>query len=119
MVQEIVTSTDGTPIAYQRSGEGPPLVLVHGTSADHTRWKPVLPAFEEHFNVYALDRRGRGSSGDSEDYSIDQEFEDVAAVVGSPGSLRTCWATPTGHCAPSGLLCSPPTAASWRSTSLR
>jgi pimeloyl-ACP methyl ester carboxylesterase len=46
MAQEIVTSTDGTPIAYQRSGEGPPLVLVYGTSAEHTRWKPVLPAFE-------------------------------------------------------------------------
>jgi len=80
---ETLVSTDGTPIAYRRSGGGPPLVLVHGTSADHSRWKPVLPAFEEHFAVYALDRRGRGGSGDSEYYSIDREFEDVAAVVDS------------------------------------
>ena len=78
---ETLTSKDGTPIAYQRSGEGPPLVLVHGTSADHSRWKPVLPAFEEHFTVYAVDRRGRGDSGDSGDYAIEREFEDVAAVV--------------------------------------
>ncbi len=85
MAQEIVTSTDGTPIAYQRGGEGPPLVLVHGTSADHTRWKPILPTFEEHFSVYAVDRRGRGGSGDSEDYSIEREFEDIAAVVDSLG----------------------------------
>ena len=85
MAQEIVTSTDGTPIAYQRSGEGPPLVLVHGTSADHTRWKPILPTFEEHFSVYAVDRRGRGASGDSENYSIEREFEDIAAVVDSLG----------------------------------
>ena len=85
MAQESVTSTDGTPIAYQHSGEGPPLVLVHGTSADHTRWKPILPTFEEHFSVYAVDRRGRGGSGDSEDYSIEREFEDVAAVVDSLG----------------------------------
>src|SRR5918994_4256030 len=83
MSQESVTSLDGTPIAYWRSGEGPPLVLVHGTSADHSRWAPVLPAFEERFTVYAVDRRGRGESGDSEDYSIEREFEDVAAVVDS------------------------------------
>ena len=85
MAQESVTSGDGTPIAYERSGAGPPLVLVHGTSADHTRWKPVLPTFEEHFTVYAVDRRGRGGSGDSEDYSIELEFGDLAAVVDSIG----------------------------------
>jgi pimeloyl-ACP methyl ester carboxylesterase len=82
---ETLTSKDGASIAYQRSGEGPPLVLVHGTSADHSRWKPVLPALEEHFTVCAVDRRGRGGSGDSEDYSIEREFEDVAAVVDSLG----------------------------------
>ena len=85
MSQEIVTSADGTIIACWRSGEGPPLVLVHGTSADHSRWKPVLPAFEERFTVYAVDRRGRGASGDSEGYAIEREFEDIAAVVDSIG----------------------------------
>lgn len=81
-----ISSRDGTPIAYQRSGEGPPLVLVHGTSADHSRWNPILPTFEEHLTIYAVDRRGRGDSGDSTDhYSIEREFEDVAAVVDSLG----------------------------------
>jgi pimeloyl-ACP methyl ester carboxylesterase len=83
--QETVTSKDGTPIAYWRSGEGPPLVLVHGTAADHSRWRPVLPAFEERFTVCAVDRRGRGGSGDSHDYMIEREFEDVVAVVDSLG----------------------------------
>jgi len=83
--QERAISKDGTTIAYWRSGEGPPLILVHGTSADHSRWRPVLPAFEEHFTVYAVDRRGRGDSGDSEDYSIEREFEDVATLVDSLG----------------------------------
>src|SRR3712207_6140160 len=78
-----VASKDGTPIAFLRSGEGPPLVLLHGTTADHSRWAPVLPAFEEHFTVYAVDRRGRGGSGDSEAYALDREFEDIAAVVDS------------------------------------
>jgi pimeloyl-ACP methyl ester carboxylesterase len=85
MSQEIVTSNDGTSIACFRSGEGPPLVLIHGTAADHGRWRPVLPAFEERFPVCAVDRRGRGGSGDSDDYAIGREFEDVAAVVDSLG----------------------------------
>ena len=66
MSPESVTSEDGTPIAYLRSGEGPPLVLVHGTAADHNRWAPVLPAFEERFAVFAVDRRGRGGRGGSD-----------------------------------------------------
>jgi pimeloyl-ACP methyl ester carboxylesterase len=80
-----VTTEGGTPVAYWRSGEGPPLVLVHGTAADHSRWRPVLPALEERFTVYAIDRRGRGGSGDSDRYEIEREFEDVAAVVDSLG----------------------------------
>jgi pimeloyl-ACP methyl ester carboxylesterase len=85
MSQETVPSADGTFIAYSRSGEGSPLVLVHGTAADHSRWASVLPAFEQRFTVYAMDRRGRGGSGDSGDYAIEREFEDVAAVVDSLG----------------------------------
>ena len=82
---ETITSKDGTQIAYRRSGEGPPLVLVHGTAANHSRWSPVLPALEEHFTVYAIDRRGRGGSGDGHCYDIEREFEDVAAMIGSIG----------------------------------
>jgi pimeloyl-ACP methyl ester carboxylesterase len=58
-------------------------VLVHGTSADHSRWAPVLPAFEQRYTVCAVDRRGRGGSGDSRDFVMEREFEDVAAVVDS------------------------------------
>jgi pimeloyl-ACP methyl ester carboxylesterase len=85
MSQQSVTSSDGTYIACWHSGEGPPLVLVHGTAADHSRWAPVLPEFERHFAVYAIDRRGRGGSGDSDDYAIEREYDDVVAVVDSLG----------------------------------
>jgi pimeloyl-ACP methyl ester carboxylesterase len=82
---ETIISRDGTRIAYRRSGEGPPLILVHGTAANHGRWSPVLPALEERFTVYAVDRRGRGGSGDGQGYAIEREFEDVAAVIDSIG----------------------------------
>jgi pimeloyl-ACP methyl ester carboxylesterase len=82
---EQIISKDKTPIAYRRSGSGPPLVLVHGTGGSGVRWTPVLPALEAHFSLYAVDRRGRGQSGDAGSYAIEREFEDVAAVVDSIG----------------------------------
>jgi pimeloyl-ACP methyl ester carboxylesterase len=82
---EKAVSEDGAPIAVWRSGEGPPLVLVHGAAADHRRWAPVLPALEARFTVVAIDRRGRGQSGDAREYAIEREYEDVAAVVEMAG----------------------------------
>jgi pimeloyl-ACP methyl ester carboxylesterase len=79
------TSADGTSIGYTQSGSGPALLLVHGTTADHRRWDPLLPYFEPHFTVYAMDRRGRGGSGDAPGYHILREAEDVAAVVDDIG----------------------------------
>jgi pimeloyl-ACP methyl ester carboxylesterase len=77
-----VTSRDGTRIAVFRSGNGPPLVLVHGATADHTAFRVIGPMLGESFTVAAIDRRGRGASGDAEGpYSIEREFEDVAAVA--------------------------------------
>ena len=91
MIQETVHSRDGTSIAYWRSGDGPPLLLVHGAVADHsTTWRLVLPALEERFTVCAMDRRGRGGSGDGPAYDLQREAEDVAAVVealGEPVSM--------------------------------
>jgi pimeloyl-ACP methyl ester carboxylesterase len=78
---ETVRSKDGTSIAYNRSGIGPALILVHGTAGSYIRWASILPALEPHFSVYALNRRGRGESGDAETYAIEREFEDVAALV--------------------------------------
>ena len=81
-----VTSNDGTAIACRRGGSGAPLVLVHGTSASRMRWSRVLTMLEANFTVYAMDRRGRGDSGDTLPYSIEREFEDVAALVESIGA---------------------------------
>jgi pimeloyl-ACP methyl ester carboxylesterase len=80
-----VLSADGTSIGFTRTGRGAPLVLVHGISADAGRWAPVMEGLEEHFTVHAMDRRGRGASGDHAAYAVEREFEDVAAVVDAIG----------------------------------
>lgn len=80
-----VLSTDGIAIAYWRGGAGPPLVLVHGTTGNHLSFRFVQPLLEEHFTVYAIDRRGRGESGDTAEYAIEREFEDLATLVDSLG----------------------------------
>jgi len=83
-----IKSRDGTPIAVECAGEGPSLVIVHGGIGDRTRWKPLFPYFAPRFTVCAMDRRGHGASGDSLDYCLQKEAEDVAAVVNSrPGPV--------------------------------
>ena len=76
-----LSSRDGTSIAAFRSGSGPPLLLVHGTTADHTTFRVVGPRLESHATVTAIDRRGRGASGDTLPYAIEREFEDLACVA--------------------------------------
>lgn len=79
--QGSTTSPDGTRIGWSRTGEGPPLVLVHGTTADRLRWSPLVPELSKRCTVVAVDRRGRGLSEPGGAYDIEREFEDVAGVV--------------------------------------
>jgi pimeloyl-ACP methyl ester carboxylesterase len=81
-----IKSKDGTLLACKRSGQGSPLLLIHGAGNYSERWNPVLPLLEQEFSIYALDRRGRGESGDADSYSLEREFEDVVAVVDSIGT---------------------------------
>lgn len=75
-----VTSADGTTVAYERHGEGPPLVVLHGGSAPEY-WRPITPALAEDYTVVVPHRRGVGESGDSEEYGLERGVEDVRAVV--------------------------------------
>jgi pimeloyl-ACP methyl ester carboxylesterase len=77
MAQETVTSVVGARAVDQHEAWAFSATPVGDGRADHSRWKPVLPAFEEHFTVYAIDRRGRGDNGDSEVYSIEWGREPI------------------------------------------
>jgi pimeloyl-ACP methyl ester carboxylesterase len=78
---ELVRSRDGTLVACWHGGRGKPLLMVHGATSDHTRWAPFVPLLTDHRTAWVIDRRGRGSSGDGATYSIEREYEDVAAVI--------------------------------------
>ncbi|HVN55841.1 MAG TPA: alpha/beta hydrolase [Anaerolineaceae bacterium] len=78
-----ILSSDGTRIAFTRAGNGPALILVHGTGADGARWAGVLPLLVQHFTVYSIDRRGHGASGDAAGYDVQREYADIAAVAGA------------------------------------
>ena len=86
----VVASADGTRLAAVRLGvpDGPPVLLVHGAAADHTTFRVVGPLLADTFDVYAMDRRGRGASGDTPPYAIEREFEDVASVAAAIGAAR-------------------------------
>jgi pimeloyl-ACP methyl ester carboxylesterase len=87
----VVVAPDGVPIAVFESGlrgdaaaHVRPIVLVHGATADHTTWRTSGPLLGARHPVHAIDRRGRGASGDgppSEPYGIEREFDDLAAVA--------------------------------------
>jgi pimeloyl-ACP methyl ester carboxylesterase len=83
-----VASADGTPIAFECTGAGPSLVIVHGGTGDRSRWTPLLPLLASKFRVCAMDRRAHGASGDTLPYSLQKEVEDVVAVVAAqPGPV--------------------------------
>lgn len=80
VTMQTVTSDDGTRIAYEQYGEGPPLILLHGGSSPQV-WQPIIPQLSDEHTVIVPHRRGVGQSGDSESYSLDRGTEDVRAVI--------------------------------------
>lgn len=80
-----VRSADGTQIGFLKLGAGPAIVFVHGSLTTGERWLPVASGLAESFTCYLMDRRGRGRSGDAEDYSLSKEREDIQAVLDRVG----------------------------------
>jgi pimeloyl-ACP methyl ester carboxylesterase len=101
-----VVSVDGTRIGFERLGAGPPLVVVHGGTADRSRWAPVAPTLAEWHTVLLVDRRGRGASGDNAQlpYSLGLEVDDLLAVVETAADRSGTPVALLGHSF--GALCS-------------
>lgn len=82
---ETVKSADGTVIACDRTGDGPPLVVSVGAFCTRHTFAPPAD-LARRFTVVTYDRRGRGDSGDTEPYAPEREYEDLAAVAAAAGS---------------------------------
>ena len=82
-----VTSTDGTTIAFDLSGEGQPVIIVGGAFSDrkHFVLTQIADLLASEFTVYNYDRRGRGDSTDGPAYDVAREIEDLAALVEHAG----------------------------------
>jgi pimeloyl-ACP methyl ester carboxylesterase len=85
MSLEKVASADGTSIAIERTGHGKPLLVIHGAASSRQRWLLSAPALGEGRELILMDRRGRGDSTDGTAYRIEQEYDDLAAVVAHIG----------------------------------
>ena len=93
---ESVTSRDGTTIAFDRLGEGPPVVLVCGGSVDRMADAAIAQELASDFTVLNYDRRGRGDSGDTPPYAIEREVEDIDAVIDAAGGSANLWGSSSG-----------------------
>ena len=109
MVDRVISS-DGTSIAFERSGAGPALILVDaaGSYRDFRPLRAPVERLAEHFTVYLYDRRGRGASGDTPPYAVGREVDDLAALVAEAGGSASVYAMSSGgllalHAAASGL----------------
>ncbi|MDT7742323.1 MAG: hypothetical protein QOE59_1401 [Actinomycetota bacterium] len=85
---DVVHSADGTCIAFDRLGQGDPLVLVSGASTGRALHGALAELLAEDFTVLNYDRRGRGDSDDTAPYAVEREIEDLAAVLDVTGSAR-------------------------------
>jgi pimeloyl-ACP methyl ester carboxylesterase len=105
-----VMSRDGTAIAYERAGTGPPLILVE--AAGHYRafssFDGLMPLLAADFTVYRYDRRGRGDSGDTAPFAVAREVDDLAALIAHAGGSAFLYGYSSGglvalHAAAGGL----------------
>jgi pimeloyl-ACP methyl ester carboxylesterase len=93
---ETIASNDGTSIAFDRLGTGPPLVLVCGGSVDRSSNTSLAQLLAADFTVLNYDRRGRGDSGDTLPYAIEREVEDIEAVIDAAAGSAHLWGSSSG-----------------------
>src|SRR5262245_55167335 len=88
-----VTSKDGTAIEFDRSGQGPAVVLVGGILGDRSQQAPLAELLAGHFTVFNYDRRGHGKSGFTPPYAVGREFEDLDAIIDAAGGEAFVYGT--------------------------
>jgi pimeloyl-ACP methyl ester carboxylesterase len=91
-------SKDGTTIAYEQHGSGPPIILIPGALCDRATGpnKALAKRLAEDFTVIVYDRRGRGESGDTQPYGVEREVEDIEALIDVAGGSAQLYGISSG-----------------------
>jgi pimeloyl-ACP methyl ester carboxylesterase len=72
----------GLEIAYERVGDGAPLVFVHGAAEDGRVWQSQIAALSDEFTVVAWDEPGAGRSSDvPADFGLTDYADCLAALI--------------------------------------
>lgn len=95
-----VISKDGTEIAYEKSGNGPAVILVDGALCYRSfgPMRELAKLLSPHFTVYTYDRRGRGESNNSKPYAVEREVEDIEALIEEAGGSAFVYGISSGGC---------------------
>ena len=93
-----VISADGTKIAYETQGSGPPVILVDGALGYRALGfsKKLADELADRFTVYTYDRRGRGDSTDTAPYAVQCEVEDLEALIAAAGGSAHVYGISSG-----------------------
>lgn len=89
-------SADGTALAYDRFGDGPPVIMAAGAFNTRSTTEPLARALAKQFTVLSYDRRGRGGSGDTAPYAVEREIEDINALVDAAGGSASVFGYSSG-----------------------
>ena len=98
--EHTTVSRDGTPIAFERLGDGEPIILVGGALQGRATYHPLAEELSRHLTVVNYDRRGRGDSGDTAPYAVEREIDDLAALIAVTGGTASVY----GHSSGAGLV---------------
>ncbi|MTD38844.1 alpha/beta fold hydrolase [Erwinia sp. CPCC 100877] len=80
--KKFLTTLDHSLIYYEVSGEGFPLILLHGNGGSGEYFKKQIPDFSKYFTVYVIDSRGHGRSTNRRRHlSFDQMADDLAVLM--------------------------------------
>src|ERR1700681_1177509 len=99
-----VFSKDGTAIAFDRIGNGLPVILIDGALCYRAMGQcgQLAELLAQHFTVFTYDRRGRGASGDTAPYAVEREVEDIATLLSEAGGAAFVWGMSSGRSSRTG-----------------
>jgi pimeloyl-ACP methyl ester carboxylesterase len=93
---DTAASADGTVIAFDRYGDGPPVIMTAGAFNTRSQTEPLARALAPRFTALNYDRRGRGDSGDTAPYAAEREIDDIAALIQQAGGSASVFGHSSG-----------------------